>query len=275
MEYMKFFFMRYEKEWKFYDYNLNMGQKYWQHFLSDISILESIAREIEDFCKTHTQITSLIEIGPGQWALTKYLPKLEKQLFCYEVDTSMEQKLQKYQKQYKSMEVIRWDFLQQDISHYHQETTLVVGNLPYYITSPIFRKCYEENSFLGGVFLIQKEVATKIMTAAKKKSYLWRLLNNNYEIDYCFTVPASAFTPPPKVESAVVKFKIHESRLTIQEYGKLLEILDQISPYKRKTLGKIAKMTGIKIPEEYQGLRLEELGWEEMLCIIQNEKCKI
>jgi 16S rRNA (adenine1518-N6/adenine1519-N6)-dimethyltransferase len=158
---------------------------------------------------------------------------------------------------------------------YDQKKTLVVGNLPYYITSPIFRKCFEENSFLGGVFLIQKEVATKIMTEARKKSYLRWLLNNHYKIDYCFTVAASAFTPPPKVESAVVRFKIQDVKCKADEYTNLLELLDIISSYKRKTLGKIAKMTGIKIPEEYQGLRLEELGWEEMLRIIQNDACKM
>ncbi len=116
--------------------------------------------------------------------------KFQKQLVCYEVDTNMEQKLAKLQKQHTTMEVVRGDFLQQDLSNYDQKTTIVVGNLPYYITSPIFRTCFEENSFLGGVFLIQKEVATKIMTNASKKSYLRWLLNNHYTIDYCFTVPA-------------------------------------------------------------------------------------
>lgn len=252
-----------------------MGQKYWQHFLTDISILEYIAHEIEDFCNSHTEITTLIEIGPGQGALTKHLMRLNKKLVCYEVDTNMEQKLAKLQKQDKEMEIVRWDFLQQDLTCYDQKKTLVVGNLPYYITSPIFRKCFEENSFLGGVFLIQKEVATKIMTEARKKSYLRWLLNNHYKIDYCFTVAASAFTPPPKVESAVVRFKIQDVKCKADEYTNLLELLDIISSYKRKTLGKIAKMTGIKIPEEYQGLRLEELGWEEMLRIIQNDACKM
>jgi 16S rRNA (adenine1518-N6/adenine1519-N6)-dimethyltransferase len=80
--------------------------------------------------------------------------------------------------------------LEQSLDPYDQVKTLVVGNLPYYITSPIFRKFFEDHQFTGGVFLIQKEVAEKIMTNAHKKSYLRWLLNNHYEIDYCFTVPA-------------------------------------------------------------------------------------
>lgn len=174
------------------------------------------------------------------------------------------QKIQREQKRGKGMEIIRGDFLQQDLSHYDQSTTLVVGNLPYYITSPIFRKCFEVNSFLGGIFLIQKEVATKIMTDARKKSYLRWLLNNNYQIDSCFTVPSVAFNPPPKVESAVVRFKTSNHKLQTHEYIKMLEILDKISPYKRKTLGKIGKMVSLAIPEALQGMRLEELGWEGM-----------
>jgi hypothetical protein len=68
---------------------------------------------------------------------------------------------------------------------------------------------------------------------------------------------------------------MQDAKCKADEYTKLLEVLNTISPYKRKTLGKIGKMTGIKIPEEYQGLRLEELGWEEVFRIIQNEKCKM
>ena len=90
----------------------------------------------------------------------------------------------------------------------------------------------------GGVFLIQKEVAEKIMTAATKKSYLRWLLNNHYDIFYQFTVPPRAFTPPPKVDSAVVSF-VRKDKPILTKKGaleKLRCILDAISPYKRKTL---------------------------------------
>jgi 16S rRNA (adenine1518-N6/adenine1519-N6)-dimethyltransferase len=102
-----------------------------------------------------------------------------------------------------------------------RSTTLIVGNLPYYITSPILRQFFEHDSFIGGVFLIQKEVAEKIMTEAPKKSYLWRLLNNHYDVRYCFTVKPKCFNPPPKVDSAVISLT-RKAQGEIDDTSKLL-----------------------------------------------------
>ena len=83
---------------------------------------------------------------------------------------------------------------------------MIVGNLPYYITSPIFRVFfgYGEQHFAGGVFMIQKEVADKISEDAGKKSFLRWLLNYAHKVSYLKTVPAKAFKPAPKVTSAIV-----------------------------------------------------------------------
>jgi 16S rRNA (adenine1518-N6/adenine1519-N6)-dimethyltransferase len=120
----------------------------------------------------------------------------------------------------------------------------------------------------GGVFLIQKEVGEKIMTAATKKSYLRWLLNNQYDVFYEFTVPPQVFTPPPKVDSAVVSFVRKDKPILMKndDLQKMRRVLDIISPYKRKTLGKIQKLCGssINIPTHLWSRRLEELGWDEM-----------
>jgi 16S rRNA (adenine1518-N6/adenine1519-N6)-dimethyltransferase len=85
------------------------------------------------------------------------------------------------------------------------EQTLVVGNLPYYITSPILRLFFcTHRRFPAGVFLIQEEVAQKIRRDAKKKSYLRWLVNRTHRVRYAFTVKAGSFSPPPKVTSAVI-----------------------------------------------------------------------
>jgi 16S rRNA A1518/A1519 N6-dimethyltransferase RsmA/KsgA/DIM1 with predicted DNA glycosylase/AP lyase activity len=97
------------------------------------------------------------------------------------------------------------------------------------------------------VFLIQKEVADKIKTDAKKKSYLRRLLNNRYTIEYLFTVAPESFDPPPKIDSAVVQLKREKNeQLNNEKYVRMLDFLDLVSPYKRKTLGKIQKMLAKK-----------------------------
>jgi len=161
--------------------------------------------------------------------------------------------------------------------------TLVVGNLPYYITSPILRKFFVDplselgvgRGFCGGVFLVQKEVAEKLATNAKKKSYLRRLVNCNYQIDYCFTVGATFFTPPPKVNSAVIKLERISPKLTAEKFTKLLLLLDILSPYKRKTLGKIFKMEQQKLQaldvsfdEKLLPKRLEEVTREEIKMVL-------
>ena len=81
-----------------------------------------------------------------------------------------------------------------------------MGNLPYYITSPIIRKFFADgvSTIPCGVIMIQKEVGDKIKTDAHKKSYLWRLLNYAYQVEYTQTVPPSAFSPAPKVHSCVL-----------------------------------------------------------------------
>lgn len=117
--------------------------------------------------------------------------------------------------------------------------TLVVGNLPYYITSPILRKFFSSTAptRAGGVFLIQKEVAEKIVHDAPKKSFLRWLINYAYRVEYCFSVPPSAFTPPPKVTSAVIRvLPKTPDGIPSLSYSDLLVFLDQYSPFKRKTL---------------------------------------
>ena len=117
-------------------------------------------------------------------------------------------------------------------------STIVVGNLPYYITSPILRRFFFDITALpGGVFLVQKEVANKIKVDAPKKSYLWRLLNLAYEVNYIRTVKAESFTPPPHVLSAVIVLhKLASPRLESNQIPRLLAFLDLASPFKRKTL---------------------------------------
>lgn len=127
----------------------------------------------------------------------------KKSLACIalEKDTGMEKHLRPYMGQ--GLELIWGDVLDLDLTDnlvlsdkiQNISKVLVVGNLPYYITSPIFRKFFsssvfsEVHLFPGGVFLIQKEVAEKIMTGAAKKSYLRWILGVHYTVEYCFTVP--------------------------------------------------------------------------------------
>jgi 16S rRNA (adenine1518-N6/adenine1519-N6)-dimethyltransferase len=89
--------------------------------------------------------------------------------------------------------------------------------------------------------MVQKEVADKLCMDARKKSYLRWIVNYAYEVVYLKTVPAKAFSPAPKVTSALIKLKKNPDIPTI-DFEVLLKFLDDFSPYSRKTLGAIATL---------------------------------
>ena len=266
-----------------------------QNFLTDTDILTRIASEVKSvflelWCDT------LIEIWPGKWALTTRISSLASQTLLIEYDQKMIEYLQKkifpWLLSVPSLvnkdvlvrdEAISSDFPFGECTDAVKKKTLVVGNLPYYITSPILRKffAFTELTRSGWVFLIQKEVAEKIVHNAPKKSFLRWLINYAYTVEYCFSVPPEAFTPPPKVTSAVIRV-IPKSldEIPSLSYSTLLIFLDQYSPFKRKTLwashkivSKLSKKAYSDQKEfditPYSHQRLEELGWDEMKVIIQ------
>lgn len=264
-----------------------MGSYLGQNFLTDSSIVSRIAQTIRSLIEK-TNSRSLIEVGPGKWALTKKIIGLTESLTVIEMDEKMIEKVKSLDlwvqsiqewKASPSLSIVHADILQRDETWYsHDHTkTVVSGNLPYYITSPILRKFFggANVDWAGGVFLIQKEVAEKIVHDAPKKSYLWWLLNYAHRVEYAFTVSAKAFTPAPKVTSAVIRIlpKLAQD-ISDCRYGDLLAFLDRFSPFKRKTLGASAKIVAkhegscLYNIEQFAHLRLEELGWKEMSNII-------
>jgi 16S rRNA (adenine1518-N6/adenine1519-N6)-dimethyltransferase len=216
----------------------------------------------------------LIEIGPGKGSLTKLIHDISPDFFVIEKDDKLISQGKLAVQWLEQVDVIHADVLdvdiQQELSNRSQtaETTLVVGNLPYYISSPILRTFFGEGQqvYAGGIFMVQKEVADKLRFDAHKKSYLWWILNYAYKVDYLKTVPAKAFSPAPKVQSALIKISTSDSPAQIP-FLLLLSFLEDFAPYSRKTLWAIARMIQKKqqkdrnIPIEIKGKRLEELSW--------------
>lgn len=264
-----------------------MGQRYGQHFLHDQGVLSHIAQTIDDLARQY-HATTILEIGPGKGALTEHLLRLPFSLVLSEIDETVRSSLE-HRLQGRSTPIVWGDVLSipldvQDDAlvcfgwiQMKLATTMVVGNLPYYITSPILRRFFAGSVlFPAGVFLIQHEVADKIRRDASKKSYLRRLVNNTHQVTYCFPVKAGSFVPPPKVLSAVVSLQpLSEPHLSWVYYDRLLTFLDLVSSFKRKTLWKIQKMQqekfdrhDLSIPDYLWSKRLEELGWVEMKAIV-------
>lgn len=253
-----------------------MWKRYGQHFLSDQIVLEQIVARVFSL-QEETAATRLIEVWPGKGALTRELVMGFDQVELYEVDTRLRSTLEQIRRESDHIQLIWGDVLEQDVQV--DSETLVVGNLPYYITSPILRKFFADAWPAGGVFLVQKELAEKLHTQATKKSYLWRLLNLCYEITLAVDVAPTAFSPPPKVDSSLIVLSQKPQPALEWEttIARMFAFLDLVSGLKRKTLGKIAKMRAdqlaelcIDMPIRVTSKRLEELERAEMqeICVL-------
>lgn len=255
-----------------------MSTYLWQNFLKDSSIIAFISDAIQKLYHT-SGADVLVEIWPWKWAITKKIKRISPSFFVVEKDITMKDHLMSIG--LEESQITFWDVLETDIVWllYNiwktENQALVVWNLPYYITSPIFKHLFwkENPELLGWFFMIQDEVGQKIKSDAQKKSYLRWLVNRAYRVDYVKMVPAKCFSPAPKVKSCLVRFTKKDKTEAIDP-NKLEEFLNLFSPYSRKTLWKISKMnekkwkTWFSIPSELQGKRLEELDWESLRVIL-------
>ena len=132
-------------------------------------------------------------------------------------------------------ELIESDILKADLTQWGPAP--IAGNLPYYITSPILEKVFATGPvWTQAVFLVQAEVATRICAGpgSRDYGYLSVLVQAQAKPERVCEVPAAAFRPPPKVESAVVKLTPYESG--IEDIPKFLKFASVCFRMKRKTL---------------------------------------
>lgn len=248
-----------------------------QNFLIDSKIRSYIADHIS---KLYHELwcDALIEIWPGKWAITKLICQISDNFFVIEKDTTLKiNLLEVINERWWDVNYLEWDVLEVDVEKVLKEKnidskkTLVVGNLPYYITSPILRKFFGNGNqdSAGGIFMVQDEVAQRLDSEVNKKSYLRWLLNYAYRVKYLKWVPAKCFKPVPKVKSALIQLNA-KNEIPKITFDSLIAFLDLYSAYSRKTLGSISTMLTKKwtniftIPEGLRLKRLEALSWGEL-----------
>ncbi len=251
----------------------------WQNFLIDTKIKNYISDKIKKIYNDN-QLDCIIEIWPWKWAITKKIHDISNNFFVIEKDETMKNHLEWI---LNKNQIIFTDVLKSDIEkelkkrNIKPEKTLIIWNLPYYITSPIFRKFFGnwKQKYFGWFFMIQEEVGQKIQTKQNKKSFLRWLLNYTYNIEYKKTIPAKAFKPAPKIKSCLVQFQKKETILDLN-FNQLFLFLDLYSQFSRKTLWSINKILQkqekktFNIPDKLKKKRLEELSWENIKNIINN-----
>ena len=214
--------------------NFNFKKKYGQNFLKHDTVSAKIISLINV-----NQDTLVIEIGPGSGALTKHLANLECNTLCYEIDKDLESSLNKYKSD--KLNIIFDDFMNRDIlcdiSKYDYKKLVIIGNLPYYITTPIILKILETMIPDEMVFMVQKEVALRFSAKNKSKEYgsITVLLNYYFDISMEFVVMRDEFVPVPNVDSAVIKFKKKDLNEKV-DMIKFNKVLKEAFMFKRKNL---------------------------------------
>lgn len=209
-----------------------------QNFLYDDALLEELVQSTGV-----TKADSVLEIGPGSGMLTKHLCPHAGKVLAVEVDHDIIPFLKVNTAAFSNLEIVEGDIRKQNLRELCAplgENFLVIANIPYNITTPIFEALWESNLSIRQIsVMIQKEVAEKLMAAPSTAAYGLMSVKCQY---YCTPrleciVPAEKFTPPPKVDSAFIHLEMNKNRAAeVQNERRLFSLLRAGFNLRRKTL---------------------------------------
>lgn len=238
-----------------------------QHFLKD----HGIARRIAESLQLMDQYQHVLEIGPGKGMLTAHLLEFGYPLTVVEADKDMVDYLNIHLPELRD-HIISEDFLRLKLEDYFgNEPIGIIGNFPYNISSQIlFRTLDYKHQIPELVGMFQMEVGKRVCSGPGSKEYgvTSVLLQAYYETEYLFTVDRLAFSPPPKVQSGVIRLTRKENqdlgcdeklfkRIVKQTFGQRRKML-------RNTLKSFVKdITALQDP--FFQKRPEALGLEEFV----------
>lgn len=243
-----------------------------QHWLKNRAILDEIASLAADSSASKISDNLCLEIGPGLGTLTSSLLKRFNKVIAVEYDERLAKNLPKSFPG-KNLEVIHADILDFDFQKL-LTTYTAVGNIPYYITSPIIEKLLTaKNPPVKIVLLIQKEVAERI--ASSTNTLLSLFVKNRADVTLGPIVKKAEFTPPPKVDSQVIILEPHSPIVSDQVFDlikvgfnsprkKLIHNLAYIKP--KKDLEKI--FTKLNINPNSRPGNLSLADWQNLFDII-------
>ncbi len=242
-------------------FHLHADKALGQNFLQDSTVLEKIAlaAEIqEDDC--------VLEIGPGLGSLTRYLAVSAKQVTAVELDLDLLAPLQAVLTPYQNVRVVQGDILELKISELiDQPNYIVAANIPYNITSAIIRHLLEGDIKPRRVVLtIQKEVAERICAKPGDLSLLALSVQVYGKPSIAAIIPANAFHPAPKVDSAILRIDIYnEPLIPIEMLKTFFKLTKAGFGQKRKTL-RNSLSAGLHIPTTESEALLTKAGVDFM-----------
>jgi 16S rRNA (adenine1518-N6/adenine1519-N6)-dimethyltransferase len=223
-----------------------------QNFLVDDAARHAIVDALGDVGKR-----TVIEIGPGHGAITEILAGRVHRLIALELDRALAAELTFRVREQPQVRIVETDVLKSDLRALvpEGETVDVIGNLPYYITSDILLKLFAAGSaglVSRAVLMMQREVAERVSAAPGVRDYglLSATAQMNAQVEELFTLPPSAFSPPPDVYSTVLRlhFAPRFEELAVDPAG-FDAFLKQSFAQKRKTLHNNLRAAGYSVEQ--------------------------
>jgi 16S rRNA (adenine1518-N6/adenine1519-N6)-dimethyltransferase len=245
-------------------------KRFGQHFLSDQAIIHEIVAALAP--KPHQH---LLEIGPGQGAITIPVLKIMKYLEVLELDRDLIPELKRRSQHVGELVIYTADALEFDFSTLKKDDRLLrlFGNLPYNVSTPIIFHLLQFAPLIDDMlFMLQKEVAARLAAAVDSEDYgrLSVMVQYHCQIELLFDVPARAFYPPPQIRSSMVRLTPYrEYPHRAKDYSLFENIVRHAFGQRRKTLRNSLKDV---IPDEvwttisiHSDLRAENLSVKDFV----------
>ena len=180
---------------------MHLKKKLGQHFLVDQNIINKLVRNISPNRKD-----IIVEIGPGDGAMTKLIIPFVKKMYLIEKDIDLINELVFILEKYKNSNIINQDILKYDFSIF-DDPFRVVGNLPYNISTEIIFKMCKVNNILDMHFMLQKEVVDRMVSIPNSKIYgrLSVMTQAYFITEKLFDISENVFIPKPKVKSSFIR----------------------------------------------------------------------
>ena len=243
-----------------------------QHFLIDKSVILRIISNISNKCSSEIP---LLEVGPGQGAITLELLKDYPEFKAVELDKDMIEILRLH---LKPDQLINMDILRLDMQELFDGREFnLVGNFPYNISSQIIFKIIENRHQIPVMIgMFQKELAERICSSPGGKSNGILSLNAQayYQAEILFNIGPEAFDPPPKVESSVIIMKRKDDYQLGCDENLYRAVVKQAFSQRRKKMRNTLKSFDLDLESDIFQKRPEELGVDEFVNIVNSIKTK-
>ena len=246
-------------------------KKLGQNFL----INEEIIKKIADIGKVDKN-TNIIEIGPGSGNLTEeLLKKNPKEIFAIEFDKDLSNYLDKIKNNCKNFNYKISDALTFDEKSIFKKNSIIYGNLPYNISLKLLIKWIYSDPwppfYDQMILMFQKEVAQRAASKEGSKVYgvLSVLIQAYYDVEYLFDVNSDCFTPPPKVQSGVIRLTLKKEMLQAKSERAFIILVKTAFNQRRKTLRNAVKslFTTEVLQDELFNKRAEALSVEDFAAL--------